>query len=370
MNRRRVTASANGDTLTDVPSSLMDVIRHLEGSYQQAQEWIHLATDILGEGHSMLRSLTQLDDLPAKPPQPSGKSAKPNVHPADAVAPTLIQAPESLAPSIGAPMDPSFLRIHCLGKFRVYRGNQENKNWSSNRAKGILKLLVLHLGKPLPKEIFLEAFWRDQPAQSANSSFRVAIHKLRTALDSPALGSNNADGEADEQAAKYILSNGGNYSLDIQAPLWVDVEEFEANWKAGRALEKSGRYGEAIARYMAAETLYEGDLLVEDIYEEWTLIRREALVDIYLSILGKISDYHFQAGDYESCIEFSQKLLAKDYCREDAYQQLIRCYTKLGQRSRALRWYRLCAETLLRELDCPVSPETEELYNNLIANNQ
>ena len=366
MNRRRVTASTNAETLVNDPSSLMDVIRHLEGNYERAQEWIHLATDILGEGHSMLRSWTQSDELLGNPPQLSGESAKPTVRPAATVAPALRQAAESSAPSTvtpsnGAPRDPPLLRIHCLGKFRVYRGDQETESWSSNRAKGILKLLVLHLGKPLPKEVFLEAFWRDQPAQSANSSFRVAIHKLRAAL-----GSNEADG----QAPKYILSHGSNYSIDIQAPLWVDVEEFEANWRAGRALERSGQYGEAIARYMAAESVYEGDLLEEDIYEEWTLIKREALVDIYLSILGKISDYHFQAGDYESCIECCQNILAKDHCREDAYQQLIRCYTKLGQRSRALRWYRLCGETLLRELDCPVSAETEELYNILTASDQ
>ena len=105
----------------------------------------------------------------------------------------------------------------------------------------------------------------------------------------------------------------------------------------------------------------------EDIYEEWTLIRREALVDIYLSILRKISDHYFNSTDYDTCIEFCQKILAKDYCREDAYQLLIKCYIKLGLRSRALRWYRLCEGTLRRELDCQVSPETAALYKILTA---
>lgn len=73
-----------------------------------------------------------------------------------------------------------------------------------------------------------------------------------------------------------------------------------------------------------------------------------------------------KAGDYETCIEYSQKLLAKDRCREDAYQCLITCHTKLGQRSRAIRWYSVCEETLRRELDCPVSPETEALYRRMV----
>ena len=95
------------------------------------------------------------------------------------------------------------------------------------------------------------------------------------------------------------------------------------------------------------------------------MIKRESLVDIYLSILRKISDYYFKAADYETCIEFCQKTLAKDYCREDAYQLLIKCYIRLGLRSRALRWYRLCEDTIQRELDCPVSSETAALYTIL-----
>ena len=90
-------------------------------------------------------------------------------------------------------------------------------------------------------------------------------------------------------------------------------------------------------------------------------------MDIYLAILGRISNYYFLTADYESCIDFSQKILAKDHCREDAYQHLIRCYSNLGLRSQALRWYRRCADTLRRELDCPVSSETEALHNALMG---
>ena len=222
------------------------------------------------------------------------------------------------------------------------------------------------MGKPLPKEVFLETFWRDQPVQSANSSFRVAIHKLRQALGNIAPGTHDTE----DRLPEYIISHGSNYSINIEAPLWIDVEEFESQWKAGRALEKSGHFDQAMAAYLSAESLYEGDFLEEDIYEEWTLIKREALVDIYLSILRKISDYYFKAADYDTCIESCQKILAKDYCREDAYQLLIKCYINLGLRSRALRWYRLCESTIRRELDCQVSPETAELYTIITATDQ
>jgi len=104
-----------------------------------------------------------------------------------------------------------------------------------------------------------------------------------------------------------------------------------------------------------------------DPYDDAALIRREGLIDIYLFILGKVAEYYYYAADYESCTEFSCRILVKDKCREDAYQRLIACCLKLGQRSRGLRWYQICQETLQRELDCQVSPQTQALYHALTA---
>ena len=366
MTRRRETADTIVETGEDRQSTLLDAIRRLEGNYYQAQQLIHLASDSLGEGHRMLQSWTHSGQNFGQLPQ---TALLPREQPRPPAIPFQLSSPQTAqyVASYSEPEDPpKVLRINCLGKFRVYQGSEPSDSWSSNRAKGILKLLVLNLGKPLSKEVFLEAFWGDQSTQSANNSFRVAIHKLRQALGFLTLGAHDKESGGPE----YIISHGSNYSLNTDAPLWVDIEEFDSRWKAGRALEKAGQFNEAIARYLSAERLYEGDLLEEDIYEEWTLIKRESLVDIYLSILGKISDYYFKAADYETCIEFCQKTLSKDYCREDAYQLLIKCYIKLGLRSRALRWYRICEDTLQRELDCPVSPETASLYTILTASDR
>ncbi|MCI0780828.1 MAG: bacterial transcriptional activator domain-containing protein [Chloroflexi bacterium] len=359
MDQDRVPANGNPANRGDGGPAMWDVLRRAEGSCYQAQEWIRQAVKVLGEGHHML-------ELPQSPPLPRGTLPR-SLHLAEAgpASPELVSTANPLDDNLPQPSsysldkdasNPFPLRVHCLGKFRVYLDGRLVEGWRNNRAKGILKLLLLNLGKPLPKDIFIEAFWSDYPLQQATNSFRVAVHELRQRL-SP---QNVAD-----QDHGYILTDGSNYSINTDAPLWVDFQAFESHWRAGRALEKSGRSSEAVDHYKEAEALYQGDFLEEDIYEDWTLLKREALVDIHLSILGKISSFFLKNADYDSCIEFSQKILARDRCREDAYQYIIRCYTNLGFRSRALRWYGLCEETLRRELDCPVSPETRALGNSL-----
>ncbi len=241
--------------------------------------------------------------------------------------------------------------------FRVHKGGRSLGSWRSNRAKGVLKLLIVHQGRQVPKDLLIEAFWPGYPVRAASNSLRVAIHELRQRLDLL------HDGPS---PPKYVLSQGKNYFINMEAAIWVDVDEFEALRRAGRSLERSGRLDEAVDTYRRAEALYTGDFLEEDPYEDWASLRREALLDVYLSILSKVVAHHMKAGDYATCIEYSQKLLAKDRCREDAYQCLITCHTKLGQRSRAIRWYSVCEETLRRELDCPVSPETEALYCRMV----
>ena len=112
-------------------------------------------------------------------------------------------------------------------------------------------------------------------------------------------------------------------------------------------------------QYEKAENLYRGDYLEDEPYEEWTLIRRETLKDNYLIILSKLANYCLKTCDYENCIHYSQKIIAKDNSREDAYRNLINCYLKLNQRNRALRWYEICSQAIKSELD--TTPEKETL---------
>ena len=114
-----------------------------------------------------------------------------------------------------------------------------------------------------------------------------------------------------------------------------------------------------------AEALYKGDYLEDEPYDDRILIRRETLKDIYLIIIGKIADYLLKIKDYEGSIIYNQKIIAKDNCREDAFKRLMRCYSRLGNRNRAMRWYEICCQAIRTELDTTPENETTLLYQQV-----
>ena len=205
----------------------------------------------------------------------------------------------------------------------------------------------------------MEMLWPECDPRSAGNNLKAAIHGLRQTLGSIFEGKKGFD---------YMLFSQGSYLINPEIDLWLDVDEFERHWALGQRFEKDQKFSEAMRQYEMAETLYRGDYLEDEPYEEWTLLRREALKDTYLLILGKLADYSMNNGDYASCVTYSQKILAKDSCREDAYRRLMCCYNRLGQRNRALHWYEICRRIIKAELDAAPDPETSALHQRLLRN--
>jgi DNA-binding SARP family transcriptional activator len=159
-----------------------------------------------------------------------------------------------------------------------------------------------------------------------------------------------------------VLYEDGCYCLNPALTIWIDYEAFSAYDKAGQRLEHSGQPAAAVGQYQVAVSLYEGDFLAEDRYEEWPHLQRERLKHSYLDLLDRLSQYYFDQGEPAMAITLCQKLLEADRCREDAHRRLMRSYLRLGQRHLALRQYHLCMQALQEELEVPPMPATTDLF--------
>jgi len=251
------------------------------------------------------------------------------------------------------------LEIHCLEGFHVSFGGDRVERWESIKAKSLLQYLIARPRKPVAKEELMEALWPECDPKTSGNNLKAAMHGLRQTFNTLL---------KKEQNFSYIIFNQGSYQINPDILLWLDVEQFERHWETGRRFQAAGKHSEAIREFKLAEELYKGDYLADEPYEEWTLLRREALHDIYLNILSKLADNYLENSDYENCIVYCFKILDKDNCREDAYQRVMRCHSRLGLRNRALQWYEICQKTIKAELDTEPDQTTKNLYQQLLKN--
>ncbi len=199
----------------------------------------------------------------------------------------------------------------------------------------------------------MDIFWRDVSPEAARNSLNVAICGLRKSLKF-----NRSDFD-------HILFEDDQYLLNPSMKMWIDVEEFMQHYETGHVLERKGKLIDAIREYEIADDLYHGDFLKDDLYEDWTILRRDSLKENYLVILDRLSRYYLDQQRYTHSIHFCQKILAEDNWREDAHRRLMLCYSRLGQRNLALRQYDFCAQALTEELEVSPMRETVDLFNRI-----
>jgi DNA-binding SARP family transcriptional activator len=246
------------------------------------------------------------------------------------------------------------VQIRCFGRFELSRNGTVVHHWRRRAAERLLKLLLVN-GRRVHRDVLLDVLWPDVPNKSSIRGLRVTLHALRRAITQLA---------PERQPMDLIRAEGDTYVLNTEG-MWVDSEAFDEHFSAGLRYERLGKPALAVREYCAAEALYRDDFLVEDLYEDWTVLPREDLKDKYLLILTRLSQYNMAALDLDGCIRRSHALLAKEPCREDAYQRLMQCYARLGQRGSALRWYQICERTLQQELDVPPSEETRRVFREI-----
>jgi len=167
--------------------------------------------------------------------------------------------------------EPGAVRIWLLGGFRVSVGTRtiEKDAWRLRKAASLVKLLALAPGHRLHRERVMDYLWPELNIKAASNNLRGALHAARRTLE-PDTGSRYLE----LQGEQLVLCPGGQ--------LWVDVEAFEE-------AASTARRSRDPAAYRAAIELYTGELLPEDRYEEWLEGRREALRQLYLTLLAGLA---------------------------------------------------------------------------------
>lgn len=241
------------------------------------------------------------------------------------------------------PRLPSSLEICLLGPFHILVDDKlvEERRWSRHKPQLLVKLLALSPGHRLHREQLMELLWPEHAQQAAASNLHRSIYIARQALE-PGL----------TEDSQFILTRGSVVGLHASGGLRIDVEVFEQ-----RAAQASK--SDEAAAYEAALTVYRGELLVDDMYEDWVVVRREQLHRLYRELVVNLARVHEAGWHFTPSIERLTQLVAADPLDEEVQRRLMRLYARAGSQRLALRQYQVLRDALHHEL--AVEPEASTI---------
>lgn len=246
----------------------------------------------------------------------------------------------------------SDLAVHCLGPLRVYRDDRDLGPPPNRRARSVFKYLLVHRGRPTPKDVLMGLFWPEATPTAARNSLNVAIHGLRRYLRTA-----EQDG--------HVLFRGDGYQFHPDLRLWIDLEEFTTHAERAAALRLDRNEPDELVELEDAEVLCQGALFEDDPYEDWAADHVRTVHDTYVEVLDRLCERYRLACDRGGMARVLRKVLTVQPAHEAAHRELMRCFAGAGQRHLALRQYDDCRTALDRHLDLEPSRETTLLYERI-----
>jgi SARP family transcriptional regulator, regulator of embCAB operon len=244
------------------------------------------------------------------------------------------------------------LAAHLFGAFRLTIDAVTVDMTSSRRTRNLLAYLILHRRAPVPRDVLMEVFWPDAPADAARNRLNVSLSAARQSLRSVS-------------RHPIIQRRSEAYQITDALAVWVDVEEFDRACAAGRQADRMADRTAAMHHYQAASVLYQGDLLADEPYAAWATAPRDALALEAVDAQRRLMEMYIENGEYGSATLVGRRVLTLDPCHEDVHRHLMTCYAAVGQRHLALAQYRRLAAVLWETYGVLPAAETESLYESL-----
>lgn len=262
--------------------------------------------------------------------------ARRGVHPELGVAGVLLRAQEWAAG----------VEITTLGRFSVSRDGDTIPlvAWQSRKARDLLKMLAARRGRPLTRDAAAEALWPGEEPGPLSNRLSVALSTLRRVLDP----------DRAHPPDTFVAADNQSLALRIEH-VRLDVVAFLETATAGVALASQGNWTAAEPKLREAESLYAGDFLEEDLYEDWAVDGREEARSAAQEVTRLLARGASRRSDDEDTIRYLRRLLERDPYDADAWAALLGAQLRLRRYGEARRQHAVYARRM-GELAIPPVP--------------
>ncbi len=219
--------------------------------------------------------------------------------------------------------------LRCFGGFRlVVDGRPVNLAEVRPRARSLLHLLAVRVGRAVHREELIEALWPDATDKAGRHSLQVAVSSLRGLLDEHA---------GPGSGAALLARRGDAYLLDPGPDADVDLLRFDRVARAGHEAARAGDLDRATLAFDQALATYDDDLLPEDGPADWVVKAREAYRFEAVTVGVGLARVRLAADDGAGAAAACEWGLTVDRFRDDLWRILIEAYDRDGKRAAASR---------------------------------
>lgn len=251
-------------------------------------------------------------------------------------------------------------RIRLLGRVTVRRPDSSlvrGPLWRRAKVRGLLAFLALQRGKPVHRDVVIEALWPEMEYGRALHNLNTTVYNLRRSLE-PGLR---------RGSGSMYLRYEGECLVLMGKCHWLDVAAFEDAIARARRESDLDR---AEGLYREALGVYRGEFLSELLLRldvRWCWAEHDRLCDLHLAALEELAGLLERQQREREAAELYGRVLALDPCRETTCRRLMQLCIHRGEGAAAVTHYLHLAKALRGDLNLAPSEETRLLYEAVRA---
>ncbi|MGI9824253.1 BTAD domain-containing putative transcriptional regulator [Agromyces sp. Marseille-Q5079] len=208
--------------------------------------------------------------------------------------------------------------VGCFGGFRLGVGGRDlDLHGVRPQARSVLRMLALHAGSPVHRELIAEVIWRDLGPTSAMHALHVSVSSLRRAL-----GLDTAD--------RIVVRDGEAYQLHLADRRDCDLADFDANLEGASAARRRGDAAGTADGLRLALQRYTGDVLPEDGPAEWAVGARDRYRMRATAAASALAHLELRAGDRGGALDAATRAIEIDPWHDAAWRALLAVHRQSG----------------------------------------
>ncbi|HLY73875.1 MAG TPA: BTAD domain-containing putative transcriptional regulator [Planctomycetota bacterium] len=252
------------------------------------------------------------------------------------------------------------LRIYLTGRMSLEHQGKLLDQDAFPSTQGLLAFARLAADRQhaVSRDTLAALLWPDKLPRAWEVSLSAVVSRLRSLLAK--LGFKKSE----------VLSAAlGCYQMNLPPDTWIDIEAASDGIHKAEVARKRRNYPELYGWAHVAYQIARRPFLAGE-EGDWVNGEREKLSTLFLRSCECLADFYIWNGEPSLAIESAKQVVVREPFRETGYQLLMRAHQAAGNRAEALWVYEKCKKLIAEELGADPSPETKEVYLQILRSSR